>query len=218
MAWAPTRPARRPRSPRQPETYRNAGDGRRSAHNPEVAGSNPAPATKSAGQRPLPILGGAFLLCLVNVIVNEDGCCLAPSLRAGCRPAVVLLGSAGCLPAPLTLRLVRVVACWFRTCHGGQIGGGFVVRRRVGLSVAGRRARGAQRRKLQCGIARRRTSAGEETAGFGGQLAARDSHSCRWRRLLICRCRTRFACSPGGRLGRGSAAAQIRLICARIRR
>ena len=34
-----------PRSLRQPETDRNAGDGRRSAHNPEVAGSNPAPAT-----------------------------------------------------------------------------------------------------------------------------------------------------------------------------
>jgi hypothetical protein len=28
------------------ETYRNGGDGRRTAHNPEVAGSNPAPATR----------------------------------------------------------------------------------------------------------------------------------------------------------------------------
>src|SRR6202035_5462356 len=28
------------------------------SHNPEVAGSNPAPATKTAGQRPLPILEG----------------------------------------------------------------------------------------------------------------------------------------------------------------
>ena len=37
----------KPRSPRQPETHRNAGDGRRGAHNPEVAGSNPAPATRS---------------------------------------------------------------------------------------------------------------------------------------------------------------------------
>jgi hypothetical protein len=34
------------------------------AHNPEAAGSNPAPATKFAGQRPLPIPGGAFLLAL----------------------------------------------------------------------------------------------------------------------------------------------------------
>ena len=46
---------------------RDGGEGRRSAHNPEVAGSNPAPATKSAGQRPLPIPGEAFLLCLVHM-------------------------------------------------------------------------------------------------------------------------------------------------------
>jgi hypothetical protein len=45
---------------------RDEGDARRTAHNPEVAGSNPAPATKSASQRPLPIPGGAFLLCLVH--------------------------------------------------------------------------------------------------------------------------------------------------------
>jgi hypothetical protein len=34
--------AHRPRSPRPPETGRDAGDVRRTAHNPEVAGSNPA--------------------------------------------------------------------------------------------------------------------------------------------------------------------------------
>ncbi len=73
MAWAPIRPARPPRSARQPATDRNAGDGRRGAHNPEVAGSNPAPATKCAGQRPLPVTEGAFLLPLVNVFVNEVG-------------------------------------------------------------------------------------------------------------------------------------------------
>jgi hypothetical protein len=49
---------------RTQETAWNPGDGRRSAHNPEVAGSNPAPATNSASQRPLPETGGAFLLSL----------------------------------------------------------------------------------------------------------------------------------------------------------
>ena len=45
------------------ETRRNVGDegdARRMAHNPEVEGSNPSPATKSAGQGPLPILEEAF--------------------------------------------------------------------------------------------------------------------------------------------------------------
>src|SRR5580693_10025723 len=41
------------------------------AHNPEVAGSNPAPATKFAGQRPLPIMEGAFCMCRVHGIVHE---------------------------------------------------------------------------------------------------------------------------------------------------
>jgi hypothetical protein len=40
--------------------------GRRSAHNPEVVGSNPTPATIYASQRPLPIPEGAFLLSLVH--------------------------------------------------------------------------------------------------------------------------------------------------------
>ena len=56
------------------ETPWDAGDGadvRRSAHNPEVAGSNPAPATKSAGQRPLPIMEGAFCGCRVHGIAHE---------------------------------------------------------------------------------------------------------------------------------------------------
>ncbi len=49
------------------ETGRDAGDvgdARRGAHNPEVAGSNPAPATNSAGQGPLPVTEGAFSLPL----------------------------------------------------------------------------------------------------------------------------------------------------------
>jgi len=41
--------AHRPRSPRPPETGRDTGDVRRTAHNPEVAGSNPAPATSENG-------------------------------------------------------------------------------------------------------------------------------------------------------------------------
>jgi hypothetical protein len=47
------------------------------AHNPEVAGSNPAPATKFAGQRPLPIMEEAFCVCRVHEIVHEaseEGC------------------------------------------------------------------------------------------------------------------------------------------------
>ena len=56
------------------ETHRNArdsGDVRRMAHNPEVEGSNPSPATKFAGQRPLPIMEGAFCICRVHGIVHE---------------------------------------------------------------------------------------------------------------------------------------------------
>jgi hypothetical protein len=56
------------------ETRRNAGDGgdvRRMAHNPEVEGSNPSPATKFAGQRNLPIMEGAFCVCGVHRIVRE---------------------------------------------------------------------------------------------------------------------------------------------------
>ena len=40
-------------------------------HNPEVEGSNPSPATKLAGQRPLPIMDGAFCVCRVHGIVHE---------------------------------------------------------------------------------------------------------------------------------------------------
>jgi hypothetical protein len=49
------------------ETRRNVGDGgdaRRSAHNPEVAGSNPAPATKARG--PFSNREGAFCLWFVT--------------------------------------------------------------------------------------------------------------------------------------------------------
>ena len=55
----------------QPETSRDTRDVRRMAHNPEVAGSNPSPATKFACQRPLPIMGGAFCVCRVHRIVHE---------------------------------------------------------------------------------------------------------------------------------------------------
>jgi hypothetical protein len=63
--------ANMPRSGRQLETPREGGDVRRMAHNPEVAGSNPAPATKFAGERPLPIMEGAFCVCRVHGIVHE---------------------------------------------------------------------------------------------------------------------------------------------------
>src|SRR5260370_14286489 len=44
-----TGPANRPRSARPPETVRDSRDARRTAHNPEVEGSNPSPATKARG-------------------------------------------------------------------------------------------------------------------------------------------------------------------------
>jgi hypothetical protein len=47
---AQTRGTRWPRSVRPPETVRDGRDARRMAHNPEVAGSNPAPATKVRGR------------------------------------------------------------------------------------------------------------------------------------------------------------------------
>jgi len=45
-------------------------DAGRLTHNPEVAGSNPAPATKSAGQSPLPIMEEGFCMRPVNGFVN----------------------------------------------------------------------------------------------------------------------------------------------------
>jgi hypothetical protein len=84
-----THVARTPRSARISKTARDGRDGRRSAHNPEVAGSNPAPAIKSAGQRPLPIMGGAFCMSFVNGLVN--GPLFTPLLRSPrlmpCRPS-----------------------------------------------------------------------------------------------------------------------------------
>jgi hypothetical protein len=54
------------------ETRRNAGDGgdvRRSAHNPEVEGSNPSPATNQ-GQRPFSNREGAFCMWFVHGFVH----------------------------------------------------------------------------------------------------------------------------------------------------
>ncbi len=58
--------------PQVSETRRDAGDvgdARRMAHNPEVAGSNPAPATKARG--PFSNREGAFCMCRVHGIVHE---------------------------------------------------------------------------------------------------------------------------------------------------
>ena len=40
-----------------------AGQGLETAHNPKVAGSNPAPATKAPGQRPFPLSGEGLCRC-----------------------------------------------------------------------------------------------------------------------------------------------------------
>jgi hypothetical protein len=59
----------KPRSLRQPEADRNAGDGRRGAHNPKVAGSDPGPryqvCRSEASFDP-----GRGLLSLANELVN----------------------------------------------------------------------------------------------------------------------------------------------------
>jgi hypothetical protein len=64
-----THAARAPRSARLSETARDGRDGRRTAHNPEVAGSNPAPATNFRRSRPFPSRERAFFLpsFVVNV-------------------------------------------------------------------------------------------------------------------------------------------------------
>ena len=40
------------------------------SHNPEVAGSNPAPATKAAGHRPFPKLGRALALRVLTDLLT----------------------------------------------------------------------------------------------------------------------------------------------------
>ena len=51
---------------RRTGTLRDGGDGCRLSPNPEVAGSNPAPATKTAGQRPRKMIFRGLLLSVVN--------------------------------------------------------------------------------------------------------------------------------------------------------
>jgi len=109
----------------------------------------------------------------VNVIVNEDGCGFGAKPSCGLSTGSGSLEvSAGCLPAQLTLRLVRAVACCVphlsrragrrRVC-GTEMGG-----------AVGRWAQDAWGPATQRPVRHRprRTPAGEETAGFGGQLAA----------------------------------------------
>ena len=56
------------------ETRRDAGDRgdvRRMAHNPEVEGSNPSPATNTQARGPFPNRERAFCVYLVHGIVHE---------------------------------------------------------------------------------------------------------------------------------------------------
>ena len=63
------------------ETYQGVWDWVRSAHNPEVAGSNPAPATNvSAGQRPFPI-GRGPLVCVARDQIRDQ---IADQRRLSC--------------------------------------------------------------------------------------------------------------------------------------
>jgi hypothetical protein len=66
------------------------------AHNPEVAGSNPAPATKTAGQRPLPILEGAFSLSRANGFANAVASeCPADSAALALKAGIPGIGECG---------------------------------------------------------------------------------------------------------------------------
>jgi hypothetical protein len=56
------------------EILRDGRDGCRLSHNPEVAGSNPAPATKAQVKGPLRFRGGPFRsVCYSNGAANEGG-------------------------------------------------------------------------------------------------------------------------------------------------
>ena len=56
------------RGQRRPETVRDGGDERPKAHNPEVEGSNPSPATKARG--PFSNRERAFCMWFANGCVN----------------------------------------------------------------------------------------------------------------------------------------------------
>jgi hypothetical protein len=77
-----------PRPVRRPETARDGGDARRMAHNPEVEGSNPSPATKRSTSEP----------CLPA----EAGFCRS---RGACRAVALWEGVTSCAVGPwLVLR------------------------------------------------------------------------------------------------------------------
>jgi len=57
-----------PRSTRWPETVHNGRDARRMAHNPEVEGSNPSPATKARG----PFSNRERAFCLCSALAQAD--------------------------------------------------------------------------------------------------------------------------------------------------
>src|SRR6516165_10663611 len=71
---------RPPRSARRPETTRDRGDAHRMAHNPEVAGSNPAPATSF--RRPGPFPSRERASCVSAAVVKRV---VASGLRAAWR-------------------------------------------------------------------------------------------------------------------------------------
>ena len=125
------------------ETLWDAGDGgdaRRSAHNPEVAGSNPAPATSFRSSRPFPITERAFCASR-NVVKGVVGAGLRAAWQRDGRDGVtrdetawtwwtLLPAIAGCSAqryrrciavcsrsAVNSLKAQNLALCWVR-CHG----------------------------------------------------------------------------------------------------
>ena len=180
------------------ETRRNAGDGgdvRRSAHNPEVAGSNPAPATKARG--PFSNREMAFRSWFVNRFVHGA---LTPRLRAT-RGSQQLAGSCPGLAIALagytghSCRLPKVgadseaddaypfkVGCR-AVCRGRTGETGWHTARQRGTrwttlpAIAGRPARRYRRRAdIRAGPTRTRTHAGISMSG--GAIPRRSHGQC----------------------------------------
>src|SRR6516165_10882460 len=102
------------------ETEHSGGDGDRLAHNPEVAGSNPVPATRGNGPRgilrgPFSCLLGTLLRTLASLMI-----CVGNKLGTSADPGSEPLGHAASrLPASVTRADIRLHAL-----SGGSLAAG----------------------------------------------------------------------------------------------
>ncbi len=175
-------------------------DDGRLTHNPEVAGSNPAPATKCAGQRPLPVMGGAFLLWFVNVFVNEvggDPC--ARSLRS---LLTVARGS----------RLMLVILAATLAC---KLGGDVEVLRFAPIAGVGSPAAMRTRLRQACRPLGARTTQPSDRTSNSGSVPVRGGGAPGGHRLAVdaefgCRCGADFIGAAGCiRAGSGCASGVV---------